>query len=109
MMSPLELMLTIVAMGVVTFGLRFSLIILSGRVRIPLVVRRGLRYVPPAVFAAIIFPDVVRPGGTLDLSVDNPFLAAGLAAVVAARLSGNVFITVVVGMGVLWLFRWLIG
>ena len=106
MMSPPLLMLTIIAMGLVTYALRLSLILLAERVTIPPLIRRGLKYVPPAVFAAIIFPDVLLPGGRFDFSWGNPYLLSGLAAVVAARLSKNVFVTMVCGMLVLWLVRW---
>ena len=103
MMSPLWLMLTIIAMGLVTFALRLSLILLAERVTIPPLIRRGLKYVPPAVFAAIIFPDIFIPAGRLDLSWENPFIFSGLVAIIAARVSKNVFVTVACGMLVLWL------
>ncbi len=69
---------------------------------------RALTYVAPAVFAAIVFPAVLLPEGTVDVVPDsNPrFLAAVLAAVAAWRLKSVVAVTVV-GMAALWIIDWL--
>lgn len=107
-MTPLTAFLTILGMGLITFGQRLSFILLADRLRLPPLVRRGLRYVPPAVLSAIIFPDVFLRGGILDLSPTNPHLPAGLAAAAAAYLSKNILVTLVTGMGVLWLWNGLI-
>jgi branched-subunit amino acid transport protein len=62
--------------GLITFGIRFSLIYLFGRFEIPQTIRRALHYVPPAVLSAIIFPELFLPTGTLDLSLENTRLLA---------------------------------
>ena len=96
------LWITIVAMGLVTYGIRLSLIVLLGRLNVPPIVERGLRFVPPAVLSALILPDVLRHGGTLDLSFGNTrLIAASVAALVAWR-TRNVLLTIGVGMAVLW-------
>jgi len=104
-MSSTNLFFTILAMGAVTFGLRLSLILLADKITIPELVQRGLKYVPPAVLSAIIFPDVLMPGGTLNVSLQNPYLLAAAAAVGVAWWRKNVFATMAVGMIVLWLTR----
>jgi len=101
----MTLWLTILFMGLVTYAMRLSLVGLIGSVEIPALVRRALRLVPPAVLSAIIGPEVLRPNGVLDLSLDNArLLAAVLAAVVAWRTK-NVVLTVAVGMVGLWLLQ----
>jgi len=101
----MTLWLTILFMGLVTYAIRLSLIGLMGGVEIPALVRRALRLVPPAVLSAIIGPEVLRPNGVLDLSLDNArLLAAVLAAVVAWRTK-NVVLTVAVGMVGLWILQ----
>lgn len=47
--------------GLITFGLRFSLIYLlaEGRFEVPETMRRALHYVPPAVLSAIIVPELL--------------------------------------------------
>lgn len=108
-MSNLALFLTIIGMGLVTFGQRLSFIVLADRLALPPIMRRGLKYVPTAVLSAILVPDVLMPHGQVDLSLSNAHLLAGLAAAVTAWFSKNVLITMVVGMAVLWGFRWVMG
>jgi branched-subunit amino acid transport protein len=105
----MALWITIILMGVITFALRLSFIgALSQRALPPLLVR-ALRYVPPAVLMAIIVPELVLPGGQLDLSLGNARLLAGVLAAGVAWVSKNVFLTVGAGMIVLWLLTALLG
>lgn len=98
----------IVVVGVLTFAIRLSFIALFGYLEeVPRPVERALRYVPPAVLAALVVPAlvVVQPEtGTLAL---DRLLAGTLAGAVAWR-TGNVFATMGVGMGVLWTVRFLV-
>ena len=91
--------------GLVTFGMRFSLIYLFGRFQVPETMRQALHYVPPAVLSAIIFPELFLRDGALQLSMENTRLLAGLAAVLVAWFSRNTFITIVAGMIVLFLLQ----
>ena len=94
--------LIILCMGVVTYAIRLSLIALMGRMDVPPLVQRALRFVPPAVLSAIALPELVSPGGTLDLSLGNVRLLAGLLAALVAWRTKNVLITIAVGMAALW-------
>ncbi|HSL46927.1 MAG TPA: AzlD domain-containing protein [Anaerolineales bacterium] len=91
--------------GLITFGMRFSLIYLFGRFEISETMRRALHYVPPAVLSAIIFPELFLHEGTLSLSPDNPRLLAGLVAIAVAWFTRNTLITIVVGMSALFLLQ----
>ena len=104
----MTLWLTIIASGGVTYALRLSFIVLLGRVALPEVLRRGLRFVPPAVLAAIILPELVLRQGRLDLAPTNPRLLAGLLAGVIAWRTRNVLLTIGVGMAGLWLLQALV-
>jgi branched-subunit amino acid transport protein len=94
----------IVAIGVVTFCLRYSFVFLFGRVdAVPPRLSAALRYVPPAVLAALVAPAVLGPAATGE---PGPLLtartaAAGVATLVAWR-TGNMLATIVVGMVALW-------
>jgi len=90
------------AMGLVTYATRLSLIVLLERVTIPEVVQKALRFVPLTVLSAIIFPEILRPGGQLLVSVGNPRLLAGLVAALVAWRSKSVLLTIGLGMGALW-------
>jgi branched chain amino acid efflux pump len=93
--------------GLITFGMRFSLIYLFGRFHIPEALRRALHYVPPAVLSAIIFPELFLQERELNLALDNYRLLAGLAAVLVAWYSKSILITIVAGMFVLLLLQFL--
>lgn len=96
-----------IAGGLITFGMRFSLIYLFGKFEIPDTMRRALHYVPPAVLSAIIFPEIFLSNGVLDISLSNPRLFAGLLAIATAWLSRNTLLTILVGMAALFLIQWL--
>lgn len=94
--------------GLVTFGMRFSLIYLlaEDRFQVPETMRRALHYVPPAVLSAIIFPELFLRDGSLDLSLENTRLLSGLAAVLTAWFSRNTLVTIIAGMIALFLFQY---
>jgi branched-subunit amino acid transport protein len=91
--------------GLITFVMRFSLIYLFGRFEIPETIRRALHYVPPAVLSAIIFPELFLPSGSLDLSLGNTRLLAGLIAILVAWFTRNTLITILAGMLALFLLK----
>ena len=95
--------LTLLLVGLGTYTTRLSFILLFGRREIPAVVRRALRFVPPAVLTAIIFPELLLPGGEFDLSLGNERLLAGLVAALIAWRSKNILLTIVAGMAILLL------
>jgi branched-subunit amino acid transport protein len=97
--------LLLIGMGLVTYAIRLSLIVLIGRVDVPPLIQRALRFVPPAVLSAIIFPELLRPGGTLDLSPGNVRLLAGVLAALVAWRTKNVLLTIGVGMVALWVLQ----
>ena len=97
--------LLLICMGIVTYAIRLSLIVLIGRVDVPPLVQKALRFVPPAVLSAIIFPELLRPGGTFDLSFGNVRLLAGVLAAGVAWRTKNVLLTIGVGMVALWVLQ----
>ena len=91
--------------GLITFGMRFSLIYLFGRFEVPTAMRRALHYVPPAVLSAIIFPELFLRNGVLNVSLDNIRLLAGVVAILVAWYSKNTLITIIAGMLALFLLQ----
>ncbi len=87
--------------GLLTFGMRFSLIYLFGRFEVPEVIRGALRFVPPAVLSAIVFPELFLHGGPFDISLDNHRLLAGVVAVLVAWKTRNTLVTILAGMAAL--------
>ncbi len=87
--------------GALTFGMRFSFVYLLGRFEVPEVMRRALRFVPPAVLSAIVFPELFIPENRLDLSLGN----ARLVAILAAAWTKNSLLTILAGMAALFIFQ----
>ena len=98
----MDLWLIIIGMGIVTFGSRLVPIVLLGRIEIPLIVQRALRFVPQAVLTAIIVPELLYRDNQVDVSLTNVRLLAGLIAIVVAWRTKNALITIGVGMITLW-------
>jgi len=87
--------------GALTYGMRISFIYLFGRFEIPAVMKRALRFVPPAVLSAIIAPALLMPNNSLDISWGNYRLLAGVVAIVVAWRTKNTLLTIVIGMAAL--------
>ncbi len=101
----MTLWLTIIAIGLITFGLRFSFIYLLGKYEIPGWVQHLLKYVPIAVFSAIIIPALALPAGRLALAWPDARFFAGLVAILVAWRTKNVVLTISAGMVALWLLE----
>ncbi len=100
---------TILGMGVVTFGIRALPLTVLDKVQMPGWLSQGLQFVPPAVLTAIIFPDLFLPGGAPAFTLANPRLWAGVVAALAAWRFKNIMLTVIAGMGTLWLLQFFWG
>ncbi len=94
--------------GLLTFGMRLSFIYLLGRVNVPDVVRRGLRFVPPAVLSALVLPELLMPSGHLDFGLANHRWLAGLIAILVAWRTRNILLTILAGMAALLLLQLLL-
>lgn len=101
-MSELKLLLAMAACGLLTFLIRLSFIAggrwLPANPRFQLL----LRYVSPAVLAALIAPELLLHEGELRFALDNPRLLGGVVAIGVALLTRNVLATIAAGMAALW-------
>lgn len=104
----MNIWLVMFAGGLITFGMRFSLIYLFGRFEVPQTMRRALHYVPPAVLSAIIFPELFYSGGSFNISLTNIRLLAGLIAIITAWYSKNTLLTIILGMIALLILQFLV-
>ena|SRR5437870_7927153 len=100
-MSQGVLWMTIIIVGLLTFGIRLSFIVLMDRARISPMVQQALRFVPVAVLSALIAPALFFPKGSMDLSLGNIRLIAGILAILVAWRTKNVLLTIVMGMACL--------
>jgi branched-subunit amino acid transport protein len=99
--------LMIFGMMLVTFGVRYPVLALVGKIDLPKPVLRALKYVPPAILAAIIVPEVLIREDQLYIAPDNSYLVAGIIAALVAWRSRNLLLTIVLGMLAMWGWRWL--
>ncbi len=105
----MNLWITMAAAGLATFLTRLSFIYLLDKITMPDWFRRALRFVPAAVLSAIILPELVSPNGSVDLSLHNAQLLAGIVAVIVAWRTRNMLLTIVVGMLALLVIQFLLG
>lgn len=97
--------LLIAGMAVATIATRIPVLLWLSKRKLPEGLFRALRYVPPAVLAAIILPAVLLPDGKLALGWDNPPLVAGIVAVLVSWRWRNLLLTVFAGMAALYIWR----
>lgn len=91
---------TILLTAIGTFAIRASFLGVAHRMTtIPPLVRRSLRMIPAAALSGLVLPALIRPDGVLDLWQPRALVGA-LAAYVGWR-TGNVILTLVVGMAAL--------
>ena len=101
--------LAIVGITLAVFVLRASFILFADPHRFPHRFRQALKYVPPAVLAAIVIPGLLIWQDRFDMSLANPRWIAGALAIAVAVYSRNALATIASGMGALWLLQWAIG
>lgn len=103
--AKMNLWLLFIILGIGNFLLRFSFVYLFGKVKLSQGLRRALRFVPPTVLLSLIMPAVLRHQGSLDLSLNNPKFYAGIVAGLIAYKTRSVLLTLIVGMGLLYLLQ----
>ncbi|WLI88585.1 AzlD domain-containing protein [Massilia sp. R2A-15] len=98
-MSDWEIWAVIGVLTVATAATRSSFWLVGHHITIPKRVQEVLRYAPACALAAIIAPDLLLGNaGQLQLTVTNPKLLAGLAAVLFYLVRRNMLQTIVFGM-----------
>jgi uncharacterized membrane protein len=96
-----EVLLIILGMAVVTYLTRWLGPFLMSRVTLSKKIEMWLSYLPGTILVSLVLPDLIRSGVA--------GIIAGLASLVAARLSGNLFLALVVGVVTVWAGRSLLG
>lgn len=98
---------TIIGMAIVTFLPRLlPTLFLSGRTLRP-VIACWLRLIPPAVLAAMLVPSLLVRKETFDIGTENLFFWAALIAFPVAWKWKSLSATVLVGMGLVALGRYI--
>lgn len=104
-MSKLELWFTILSIGIIVFALRYYPMVLLERFKLPPLLQQALRFVPAATLAGLVVPDFLTHQGHLIANPLNPRLLAGLLSLFLAWRFKNTLLTLLGGMGALWLLQ----
>lgn len=91
-------MLLIAGMAVATMATRIPVLLWLSRRKLPTGLFQALKYVPPAVLAALIAPAALYQDGNLALSLDNAGIPASLVAILVSWRTRNLLLTIILGM-----------
>jgi len=94
--------LVIIAVGVGTYALRASMLLLVGAKPLPPGIESGLALVGPAAIAALLVSMTITHAGVIDPRSAIDLVAVG-AGFVAVRRTGNVLHAFTVGLPIVWL------
>lgn len=106
-MDQKAIFITILGMGVVTFGPRLLPVLLLSSKRLPPLVVAWLRFIPVAVLAALLLPSLVVQEAKLNFGFSNLFLWAAFPTFLVAWKTRSLFGSVIVGMAVVAIGRYL--
>ncbi|MEM7322439.1 MAG: AzlD domain-containing protein [Actinomycetota bacterium] len=88
--------------GLGTYLMRLSFFALGSRLSLPGWSRRSLKYVAPAVFAAIVLPPILGDDGIGGAATVNPRLIAAAVAGIIGYRTRSIGSVLIVGMLALW-------
>lgn len=93
----------------VTFLERASFILILSNWDMPAWFVNALRFVPVAVFPALVAPLFLMTDGAFDISLTSPKIIGGLVATIVAWRSKHLLATITVGMLAFWGASYLFG
>jgi branched-subunit amino acid transport protein len=103
----MKIWLIMIGIGLGTFLIRISFLVIFGNREIPPIVYRSMRFIPASVLSALVIPQILPRSNAMDMSLANPQIIAGVIAALVAWRTKNVLLTILSGMAVLWLLQWL--
>lgn len=105
--ATLKLWAVIVAVGLLNYLSRLSFIAVFAQRTLPPLLARALKFVPAAMLTALIVPMIVAGPATIPATWADPKVLAAALAGGAAFATRSTLVTLGLGMGSLWLLRWL--
>ncbi|PKQ19835.1 MAG: hypothetical protein CVT66_08230 [Actinobacteria bacterium HGW-Actinobacteria-6] len=95
----------ILGMAAVTYATRVGFIGVARQFEMHPLLRRSLEYVPVAILAALVFPAVLAPSGTMESPVANIYIWAALITAATLFTTKRQWVAIVVGVLSLVLMR----
>lgn len=106
-MTTTDFWIITLSIAIGTFLLRAVFIFIFDNANISERTQSLLKFIPPAVFAALVAPPIFLHQGQVDwLGGKERVIAAVVAALVALKLK-NMIAVLIAGMGTLYLLMWL--
>ena len=96
-----KIFLTVILMTSVTYASRVIPFLLLKNKKIKGFSKEFIELVPVALLAALVIPELVMPGGSVQI-LGNPYLWTGILTFIFARFVPNLFLSVLFGMLVFW-------
>lgn len=98
-------LLVIIGATLVNYLPRMIPLVVLSRVNLPPLVASWLAYVPIAVLAALVAPDIFMVKGQINVTLDNKNLLAALPAFLVAVKTKSLVYTLLTGMGTMALLN----
>lgn len=100
---------TVLVIGLGTFLIRYSFILIMDKITLPEAFHRMLRFIPAAVLSALVVPGVLLHKNGVTSFAGWERLIAALIAVGVAWWTRSILWTIVCGMAGLWGVTFLLG
>ena len=97
-MSEATVWIVVIGLTCVTIATRSAFLVLGKRYTLPERLQHALRYAPVCALVALITPELALANGSLELSLSNPKLVAGIGAAIVMVASRNMIAAMAVGM-----------
>jgi len=95
----------VLILGVGTYLIRYSFILIMDKVTLPDAFHRMLRFIPAAVLSALVVPGVLLHRDGVTTFADWERVIAALVAVVVAWKTRSILWTIASGMVTLWVLK----
>ena len=105
MSSDWYLWKAVLPLGIGTLLIRCSFIFLGDKIKLSPFMRELFTYIPAAVLPALALPMVFFHEGIVSIINGKERLYAFLIAIIVSFASKNILITIVIGLGILFLFQ----
>lgn len=100
-MDNTSIWLMIIGVSIVSLTPRIFPVAFFSRYEFPAVVKEWLSFVAPAVLGGLTAVSILAPRGAIEISVQNIYIWAFLPTILVAAKTKNLFITLLVGIGVM--------
>lgn len=106
-MSDTTFWIVISVIGIATIIMRGSFILTADRFKLSDKFTDILKFIPASVLAALVAPAIFYHEGMVGVLHGKERLLAGIIALLVAYKTRNIFLTILTGMGTLYLMQYL--